>query len=235
MREQLAGNGGVTVVFDGVGGAVARSAFALLDAGGRMVSFGGASGEWADIAAEDAAARGVTLVGLPRPTPEQSRDFTRTRVGGGGRGAVARAASASGSRSNARPMRTRPSNRARPSARRCWWCIDRGGPRRRAIVRLGLPNSGGRDVHRSARPDRVGGGSGVRRPCHRGTGGPAVAPHRHHRDSAVADGPHGRGSRRVDGPRRGRGDDRLGHGRRARRTPRSADSSPFRRPSSSAA
>ena len=76
VRRQLAGNGGVTVVFDGVGGAVARSAFALLDAGGRMVSFGGASGEWADIAAEDAATRGVTLVGLPRPTPEQSRDFT---------------------------------------------------------------------------------------------------------------------------------------------------------------
>ena len=49
-------------MFDGVGGAIGRAAFELLARGGRMVSFGLASGEWATIAAEDAAARGVTLV-----------------------------------------------------------------------------------------------------------------------------------------------------------------------------
>jgi NADPH2:quinone reductase len=50
------------VVFDGVGGEVARSAFALLAPGGRMVSYGLASGAWAGIEADAAAARGVTLV-----------------------------------------------------------------------------------------------------------------------------------------------------------------------------
>ena len=50
------------VVFDGVGGAVAREAFAQLAPGGRMLSYGLACGAWADISAEEAAARGVTLV-----------------------------------------------------------------------------------------------------------------------------------------------------------------------------
>ncbi|GAB2814977.1 zinc-binding dehydrogenase [Actinoallomurus bryophytorum] len=67
--------GGVDVVFDGVGGTIARSAFELLDRGGRMVSHGLASGTWADVPAELAAERGVTLV-RPRTTPEESRALT---------------------------------------------------------------------------------------------------------------------------------------------------------------
>ncbi|GGT87583.1 zinc-binding dehydrogenase [Actinomadura citrea] len=68
--------GPVDVVFDGVGGDVAREAFGLLRKGGRMVSFGLASGEWASIPEEDARERGVALV-RPTATPEELREFTR--------------------------------------------------------------------------------------------------------------------------------------------------------------
>ncbi|MEV4000850.1 zinc-binding dehydrogenase [Actinomadura sp. NPDC049753] len=67
--------GPVDVVFDGVGGDVAREAFGLLRKGGRMVSFGLASGEWAGIPEEDAKERGVTLL-RPAATPEEMREFT---------------------------------------------------------------------------------------------------------------------------------------------------------------
>jgi NADPH2:quinone reductase len=69
----------VDVVLDGVGGDVAREAFTLLRSGGRMVSFGLASGEWASIPEEEAAARGVTLV-RPSATPEQLREFTKSAL-----------------------------------------------------------------------------------------------------------------------------------------------------------
>jgi NADPH2:quinone reductase len=72
--------GGVDVVFDGVGGSVARAAFELLDRGGRMVSFGLASGRWADLTEDEAAARGVTLV-RPSATPAQLRAFTESALG----------------------------------------------------------------------------------------------------------------------------------------------------------
>ena len=51
------------------------SAARLLAPGGRMASFGLASGTWADIPEQAAAARGVTLL-RPRPTPDQLRRFT---------------------------------------------------------------------------------------------------------------------------------------------------------------
>jgi NADPH2:quinone reductase len=76
VREAV---GGVDVVFDGVGGSVARSAFELLDRGGRMLTYGLASGTWADIPDELAASRGVTLV-RPRMRPEQSRSFTASAL-----------------------------------------------------------------------------------------------------------------------------------------------------------
>jgi NADPH:quinone reductase len=72
--------GGVDLVFDGVGGAVARAAFELLAPGGRIVSFGLASGEWAPISEEDAAARGVELVRPGRPTPEEQRELTESAL-----------------------------------------------------------------------------------------------------------------------------------------------------------
>ncbi|MEV4197362.1 zinc-binding dehydrogenase [Micromonospora globbae] len=65
---------GVDVVFDGVGGEVGRTAFTLLGPGGRMVSFGLASGEWAGVPAEDAAARGVRLV-RPDVPPARLRAY----------------------------------------------------------------------------------------------------------------------------------------------------------------
>jgi NADPH2:quinone reductase len=70
----------IDVVFDGVGGAVAREAFGLLARGGRMVSYGLASGKWADITDDEAEARGVTLVRPPRPTPEQQRVLTESAL-----------------------------------------------------------------------------------------------------------------------------------------------------------
>ncbi|TDD68559.1 NADPH:quinone reductase, partial [Actinomadura darangshiensis] len=75
----------VDVVFDGIGGDVAREAFALLRQGGRMVSFGLASGEWANISEEDAQARGVTLVG-PKATPEELREFTESALAAAAQG-----------------------------------------------------------------------------------------------------------------------------------------------------
>ncbi|MGI8335620.1 zinc-binding dehydrogenase [Actinomadura scrupuli] len=77
--------GGVDVVFDGVGGALGRSAFGLLDRGGRMLSYGLASGSWAGIAEEAAAERGVTLV-RPGATPEEMRAFTRSALAEGAAG-----------------------------------------------------------------------------------------------------------------------------------------------------
>lgn len=69
----------VDVVFDGIGGDIARAAFELLGQGGRMVSFGLASGEWAGIEAEAAVARGITLV-QAKPTPEMMREYTESAL-----------------------------------------------------------------------------------------------------------------------------------------------------------
>jgi NADPH:quinone reductase len=74
VRETV---GGVDVVFDGVGGSIARTAFRLLDRGGRMVSFGLASGSWANLDEEEAAARGVALL-RPSATPAEMRVFTES-------------------------------------------------------------------------------------------------------------------------------------------------------------
>ncbi|HEX2774257.1 MAG TPA: zinc-binding dehydrogenase [Micromonosporaceae bacterium] len=70
-----AATGGVDVVFDGVGGEIGRAAFDLLDGGGRMLSFGLASGQWASIPDELAAERGVRLV-RPSSTSDEMRAYT---------------------------------------------------------------------------------------------------------------------------------------------------------------
>ncbi|MDA0162095.1 zinc-binding dehydrogenase [Solirubrobacter ginsenosidimutans] len=74
--------GPLDVVFDGVGGEIARSAFTLLARGGRMLSYGLASGEWAGIGAEEAAARGVTLV-QPNRSPDALRGYTEQALHSG--------------------------------------------------------------------------------------------------------------------------------------------------------
>lgn len=72
--------GGLDLVFDGVGGDVGHSAFELLDQGGRMLSFGLASGEWSNIAEEVAADHGVALLTMPRPTPEEMRALAESAL-----------------------------------------------------------------------------------------------------------------------------------------------------------
>ncbi|WP_405010624.1 zinc-binding dehydrogenase [Kitasatospora sp. NBC_01539] len=79
-------HGGVDVVFDGVGGPIARHAFDLLAPGGRMVSYGLAGGEWAEIPPELAAARGVELVGPSRPDPALMRTLTAEALARGAAG-----------------------------------------------------------------------------------------------------------------------------------------------------
>jgi NADPH2:quinone reductase len=66
--------GGVDVVFDGVGGLIGKAAFELVRPGGRFCAFGAASGTFADIVAEDAARRKVTVV---RSLPLAPADLVR--------------------------------------------------------------------------------------------------------------------------------------------------------------
>ncbi|WAL66804.1 zinc-binding dehydrogenase [Amycolatopsis cynarae] len=66
----------VDVVFDGVGGETGARAFDLVDRGGRFLSFGLASGSWAEVSEADAAAREVTLIRGSLGTPEEMRGFT---------------------------------------------------------------------------------------------------------------------------------------------------------------
>lgn len=69
----------VDVVFDGVGGETAKTAFTLLAEGGRMLSFGLASGSWTAITDDEAAARGVKLV-RPTASPEELRAYTESAL-----------------------------------------------------------------------------------------------------------------------------------------------------------
>jgi NADPH:quinone reductase len=70
----------VDLVFDGVGGAVARAAFGLLRRGGRFVAFGLASGAFAAITDEEAADRGVTVVRGARVDPAEMADLSRAAL-----------------------------------------------------------------------------------------------------------------------------------------------------------
>ena len=72
--------GPVDVVFDGVGGAIGREAFDLVRDGGRCLCYGMASGQFAPIAADEAAARHITVHrGVP-VTPERMRELSRTAL-----------------------------------------------------------------------------------------------------------------------------------------------------------
>jgi NADPH2:quinone reductase len=55
-----AGRAGIDVVFDGVGGSIGRDAFELLGRGGRLCSFGMASGSFTAVTEQELADRGVT-------------------------------------------------------------------------------------------------------------------------------------------------------------------------------
>ncbi|MEV4555413.1 zinc-binding dehydrogenase [Kitasatospora sp. NPDC049285] len=65
----------VDLVLDGVGGEIGRTAFTALRPGGRMLSYGLASGSWAGVPDDRATARQITLLTL-RPTPDRIRAAT---------------------------------------------------------------------------------------------------------------------------------------------------------------
>lgn len=72
--------GGVDVVFDGVGGAIGRTAFGLLRDGGRFCGYGLASGTFTEIPDEEAARRGITVVrGAPLSRAEMG-ELTRAAL-----------------------------------------------------------------------------------------------------------------------------------------------------------
>jgi NADPH2:quinone reductase len=75
-------SGPFDVVFDGVGGEIARAAFAEIAPGGRMLSYGLASGTWAGVKPDVAAARDITLVQTDR-SPAALRSATERAVSGG--------------------------------------------------------------------------------------------------------------------------------------------------------
>jgi NADPH2:quinone reductase len=70
----------VDVVFDGVGGAVACEAFELLRPGGRMCSFGMASGSFARVSEEEAQANGVELIRGAVADPQRIRALTEVAL-----------------------------------------------------------------------------------------------------------------------------------------------------------
>ena len=74
------GAGAYDVVFDGVGGDAGRAAFEALRPGGRMSSYGLASGTFTQVSPDEAVAREVTLVRGARPTAEESTERTRAAL-----------------------------------------------------------------------------------------------------------------------------------------------------------
>jgi NADPH2:quinone reductase len=77
IRAQL---GGVDVVFDGVGGAIGADAFDLLQPGGRMVSFGLASGAFTHVDESDAASREVLVLRGGPTGPDDALALTRSAL-----------------------------------------------------------------------------------------------------------------------------------------------------------
>ncbi|GAA2755794.1 zinc-binding dehydrogenase [Actinopolymorpha rutila] len=76
VRESV---GGVDLVLDGVGGALGRSAFDLLGEGGRMLSFGLASGAWTDVPEAEARRRGVRVL-RPALDPADVHELTESAL-----------------------------------------------------------------------------------------------------------------------------------------------------------
>lgn len=72
--------GTVDVVFDGVGGQLAREAFSVLHDAGRFVPFGMASGSFGPIASGSFAPVSERVIRLPRATPEELRELAQTAI-----------------------------------------------------------------------------------------------------------------------------------------------------------
>jgi len=77
VRERL---GGVDVAFDGVGGAIGRSAFGLVRVGGRFCAFGMSSGAFARIPDGEATRLNVAVTWGPQIPPENFLRLTQTAL-----------------------------------------------------------------------------------------------------------------------------------------------------------
>ena len=69
----------VDVVFDGVGGDVGRAAFEQLRRGGRILTYGLASGAWTAVSEDEAERRGVQIV-RPTAAPDEMRRLTESAL-----------------------------------------------------------------------------------------------------------------------------------------------------------
>jgi NADPH:quinone reductase len=79
-RQVRDATGQVDVVFDGVGGDIGLAAFGLLGAGGRFCPFGMASGSFAPVTPEQAAAWRVTVRTGAGGRPEELAALARTAL-----------------------------------------------------------------------------------------------------------------------------------------------------------
>jgi NADPH:quinone reductase len=74
----------LTMVFDGVGGAIGQAALTLLRSGGRFVVYGWSTGEPTELDETDLASRGITVARLQRPAelrPLETRALTAASAG----------------------------------------------------------------------------------------------------------------------------------------------------------
>ncbi|MGN9786700.1 zinc-binding dehydrogenase [Nonomuraea sp. ZG12] len=62
--REVTGGRGVDVVFDGAGGPLGRGALEVTASGGRFFAYGAASGDFAEVTPDEAAGRGVRLIGI---------------------------------------------------------------------------------------------------------------------------------------------------------------------------
>ncbi|WP_026341328.1 zinc-binding dehydrogenase [Actinomadura atramentaria] len=79
-RVREATGGGPDLVFDGVGGALGRAAFEATARGGRFSVHGASSGGVTEIRPDEAAERGVTVLGIEQLFPLSDPEGARERV-----------------------------------------------------------------------------------------------------------------------------------------------------------
>lgn len=79
-RRVRAEAGGVDVVFDGVAGQIRDQALGLLLAGGRLLAYGGASGAFTPVPADEVTRRGITVIRGAPVTPAEMSGLTRSAL-----------------------------------------------------------------------------------------------------------------------------------------------------------
>ena len=82
-------NGGrVDVVFDGVGGSIGRDALELLGPGGRLCTFGMASGSFTAVSEQELTDRGVVQLRGTRVSPSEMNSLTARALAGAAAGSL---------------------------------------------------------------------------------------------------------------------------------------------------